>query len=212
MHGSLTAIGLMSGTSMDGIDIAIIKTDGETYVERGANAFQAYSRQERALLLSAVADAAALKQRLKKSPSMVAAEAMITERHGDVVKAFLREHSLNCDDVDVIGFHGQTVLHRPEKGLTVQLGDGRRLADITGIDVIYDFRAADISAGGEGAPLAPIYHRTLAELCDVRRPAAFVNIGGVANVTWIGGKRELLAFDTGPGNALLDDWVSRHTG
>lgn len=212
MDGGQTAIGLMSGTSMDGIDVALIKTDGEKKLKRLASAFQAYSQQERELILSAVNDAAGLKQRTQRSPQLAPAETMITERHGHAVNAFLAEHSLNPGDVDIIGFHGQTVLHRPESRLTVQLGDGQCLADMTGIDVIYDFRAADIAAGGEGAPLAPIYHRALAETCDVSLPAVFINIGGVANVTWIGKTGEMLAFDTGPGNALLDDWVFHHTG
>ncbi|MGI9386714.1 MAG: anhydro-N-acetylmuramic acid kinase [Methyloligellaceae bacterium] len=212
MHRGLTAIGLMSGTSMDGIDVALIRTDGETYVERKATAFQAFTEKERALMLDAVREAAALQQRTARPPQVLAAETMITESHGRLVNGFLAEHGLTGDEVDIIGFHGQTVLHRPERQLTIQLGDGQRLADMTGIDVIYDFRAADISAGGEGAPLAPIYHGALAEFYNVMLPAVFVNIGGVANVTWIGREGALLAFDTGPGNALLDDWVFRHTG
>ena len=111
--------------------------------------------------------------------------------------------------IDVIGYHGHTVLHRPEQRLTVQLGDGAMLARLTGRAVVNDLRAADVQAGGEGAPLAPVY-RVLA--ARARTAVAFVNIGGVANVTWVGRDGALLAFDCGPGNALMDDWAMRHTG
>src|SRR5690606_30092365 len=107
--------------------------------------------------------------------------------------------------------HGQTVLHAPERRLTVQLGDGPLLARLSGIEVVYDLRAADVAAGGQGAPLVPVYHRAMASKLAAR-PVAVVNIGGVANVTWIGRNGTLIAFDTGPGNALIDDWMLRHTG
>jgi len=118
---------------------------------------------------------------------------------------------LTASEIDLIGFHGQTVLHRPDKGLTVPLGDGALLARRLGTPVVFDLRAADVAAGGQGAPLVPAYHRALAASIETR-PVAFINIGGVANVTWIGRGDELLAFDTGPGNALLDDYAMMHTG
>jgi anhydro-N-acetylmuramic acid kinase len=113
--------------------------------------------------------------------------------------------------VGVIGFHGQTVLHAPERRLTVQIGDGAALARHTGLDVVYDLRAADVAAGGQGAPLAPVYHRALAVRLP-ERPVAVLNIGGVGNVTWIGRDGTPIAFDTGPGNALIDDWIQGRTG
>ena len=119
--------------------------------------------------------------------------------------------ALDAGTIDVVGFHGHTVLHAPEQRLTVQIGDGALLAKSTGIDVVYDLRAADVAAGGQGAPLAPVYHRALTARLP-ERPIAVLNIGGVANVTWIGHDGELLAFDTGPGNALIDDWMLRHQG
>jgi anhydro-N-acetylmuramic acid kinase len=135
----------------------------------------------------------------------------LTGRHALVVGEFLQQQGLKPDAVDVIGFHGHTVLHAPERRTTVQIGDGGALAQTTGIDVVYDLRAADVGAGGQGAPLAPVYHRALAaRLSD--RPLAVLNIGGVANVTWIGGDGTLIAFDTGPGNALLDDWMVTRAG
>jgi anhydro-N-acetylmuramic acid kinase len=127
------------------------------------------------------------------------------------VQTFLKANDINAADVGVIGFHGQTLLHRPERGLTIQIGDGQALAARLGIPVIYDFRAADIAAGGQGAPLAPIYHSALARHLGGAQPVAVLNVGGVANVTYIDGD-DLIACDTGPGNALLDDFLRLRTG
>ena len=207
----LTALGLMSGTSMDGIDVALIRTDGERQVERGPSRSFAYDVEMRDRLKVALAEAAALEERTQRPGSLAAVEKEITERHAAAVAAFLEETGTETGALDVIGFHGQTVLHRPEARLTVQLGDAALLARLTGCEVVSDLRAADVAAGGEGAPLASVYHRALASGLP-QRPVVFVNIGGVANVTWIGGEEEILAFDTGPGNALMDDWTARHTG
>jgi anhydro-N-acetylmuramic acid kinase len=139
------------------------------------------------------------------------AEAALTDAHGEAVAALLDETGLKAADIAVIGFHGQTLWHRPGEGRTCQIGDGARLAALTGIDVVNDLRSADLRAGGQGAPLVPVYHRALAT--GLARPLAVLNIGGVANVTWIGAADDaLLGFDTGPGNALLDDWAQAHTG
>ncbi len=205
------ALGLMSGTSMDGIDIALIETDGGTHVRRLGAATIAYPDDVRGRLRQAIADAKGLTRRDERPGCLAAVERELTERHAEAALRFLGDRMLQPSAVDVIGFHGQTVLHRPEKGLTVQLGDGSILADRTGIDVVYDLRAADCAAGGEGAPLAPAYHRALAAKLP-QRPIAFLNVGGVANVTWIGADETLLAFDTGPGNAMIDDLVRRTGG
>jgi anhydro-N-acetylmuramic acid kinase len=138
-------------------------------------------------------------------------ERELTERQAEAALRFIGDRMLQPSAIDVIGFHGQTVLHRPAAGLTVQLGDGRLLAQATGIDVVYDMRAADVAAGGEGAPLAPAYHRALAARLP-QRPCVLLNVGGVANVTWIGANDALIAFDTGPGNAMIDDLMLRATG
>ncbi len=136
-------------------------------------------------------------------------ERALTEVHGEVVRALIAQHSIA--GVDLVGFHGHTILHRPDQGRTWQLGDGALLAGLTGIDVVCDFRSADVAAGGEGAPFAPLYHAALAS--GIEKPVAVLNIGGVANVTWIGpGAGDILAFDTGPGNALIDDWALAHSG
>ena len=208
----MKAIGLMSGTSMDGVDIALLETDGERIAAFGPTGGRDYTGEERAFLREAVEAAAQLSDRTDRTGMLAKAEHLITEIHAEAVDAFLIEHKLARDEVRVVGFHGQTVLHRPDAGLTVQLGDGQLLADLTGIDVVYDFRADDMAEGGEGAPLVPVYHGALAEFSGLPRPAVIVNIGGVANVTFIGEDGGLLAFDTGPGNALLDDWMMLRLG
>jgi anhydro-N-acetylmuramic acid kinase len=204
----VTAIGLMSGTSLDGIDVALIHTDGENIVERGPSMTFAYADYQRELLQTALMDARVIEKRDERPESLASAEQEITNWHIYAVQHFLSE---NPADIDVIGFHGQTVIHKPEKKLTVQLGQGQVLAEKLGIQVVYDMRADDVGAGGQGAPLVPVYHRALAARVT-ERPVAFVNIGGVSNITAIDSQGEMIAFDTGPGNALLDDWAGKHTG
>ena len=202
------AIGLMSGTSLDGIDVALIRTDGEDIVQRGPSQTYAYSEAQRNLLQAALKDAKGLEHRDERPFGLTMTEAALTDWHVQAVENFLKA---NPATVDVVGFHGQTVIHRPEMKLTVQLGDGKALAKRLGLPVVYDMRAADVAAGGQGAPFVPVYHRALATTLP-ERPIAFVNIGGVANVTWIGQQGDMIAFDTGPGNALIDDWALKHTG
>lgn len=202
------AVGLMSGTSMDGIDAALIRTDGLSAVEPLAAMSCTYDE--------------GFRQRLRGVLGKAGLHAEISEeltlRHGDLVAELLHASDLTSSDIAVVGFHGHTVFHDPENGCTVQIGAGRLLAEKTGIDVIADFRSNDVAAGGQGAPFAPLYHAALA---PAARPACFLNIGGVANLTWIGASADparpdvfehLCAFDTGPGGALLDDWVFAHTG
>ncbi len=207
----MRAIGLMSGTSMDGIDVALIDTDGAGEVVRGPSLTVPYGAETRGRIREAVAAARQLRARDERPPVLAEAEREITELHAKAVSSFLAAHKIDAASVDCIGFHGQTVLHRPEAGLTLQLGLGPVLARATGIDVVYDMRAADVAAGGQGAPLAPAYHRALA--IGIRQlPIAFLNLGGVGNVTWVGGDGRLIAFDTGPGNALIDDFLRARTG
>ncbi len=208
----LRAIGLMSGTSLDGVDVALIETDGERRTVSGATGYRPYADEERALLRQALVEGVRLTDRLARPGVLAQAEALITQAHAEAVERFMAENGLSAGDVDVVGFHGQTVLHRPERALTVQIGDGPALAARLRIPVVHDLRAADVAAGGQGAPLVPVFHRALAEAGGLEPPLAVLNIGGVANVTLIGPDGELLAFDTGPGNALLDDWVRERTG
>ena len=192
------AIGLMSGTSLDGIDVALIETDGRDWVAPGPWMTLAYPPEFREKLRSVLGGAGPVAE----------VEQELTGLHGDAVERFLRQHQGAA--VDVAGFHGHTILHRPEERRTWQIGDGAALARRLGVDVVGDFRSADVAAGGEGAPLAPLFHAALATALP--KPLAILNIGGVANATWIGEGGRLLAFDTGPGNAMIDDWVRRHTG
>lgn len=201
----LTAIGLMSGTSLDGVDAALLTTDGTRVTAFGPALTLPYTPAFRAALR------ACLGQRPR--PSWQATIEALTDRHADAVEALLARAGnagTGPAGIDVIGFHGQTVWHDPEHRETIQIGDPQRLADRLRLPVVADFRTADVQAGGQGAPLVPLYHQALA--ADLEKPLAVVNLGGVANVTWIGAENELLAFDTGPGNALIDDWVRATAG
>src|SRR5215472_13508568 len=195
---SWRAIGLMSGTSLDGIDVAMIETDGCHRVTPGPSLTVPYPTQFRERLRSVLGGIG----------PVAAVEADLTELHAEAVEHFLRR--FRGTTVDVVGFHGHTILHHPAERRTWQIGDGALLAQRLGLDVVADFRSADVAAGGQGAPLAPLFHAAL--VAGLPKPLAILNIGGVANVTWVGEADEILAFDTGPGNALIDDWVHRHTG
>ena len=201
----------MSGTSLDGIDVAHIRTDGEAVAERGRPQTYPYTEDQRGLLSKALHAAKTLTGRTARPGILAEAEAALTTWHAEAALAFLAGNNIDAASIDLVGFHGQTVIHRPEKRLTVQLGNGPELARLLGRPVCWDLRAADVAAGGQGAPLVPVYHRALAAAIT-ERPVAFVNIGGVGNITWIGPNDELAAFDTGPGNALIDDWMKARTG
>ncbi|UDF29281.1 UNVERIFIED_ORG: anhydro-N-acetylmuramic acid kinase [Roseateles sp. XES5] len=208
-----TAIGLMSGTSLDGIDVALLRTDGESIVERGPAMGCAYDAAFRRRLQGVLETAKSIEARSERPGDLAEIERELTLRHAEAVRAFLVENGLKPSDIDVIGFHGQTVLHRPDAGLTVQLGDGGLLAEETGIDVVYDMRANDMMHGGQGAPLIPVYHAALAAgLSRAGKAVVFVNIGGISNITFIGGGGTIVAFDSGPGNTLIDQWVETHAG
>ena len=200
MSNFQTALGLMSGTSLDGVDVAMLRTDGTIVEHLGPALTVPYDADFRARLRSVLGGQGPVAQ----------IERELTHIHGQVVRRFLQDHRLTPADIHLLGFHGHTVLHQPDRRRTWQIGDGDYLARMTGIPVVCDFRSADVAAGGQGAPLVPVFHRALA--LSLVRPVAILNIGGVANVTWIGADDAMVAFDTGPGNALLDDWVLRHTG
>ncbi len=194
-------IGLMSGTSLDGVDAAWLDTDGESVTAFGPTLTVPYDDRLRRDLRAILDRAPRL---TPADPALVSAVARLTEYHVQAVKSLGRP-------ADLIGFHGQTILHQPDQRRTWQVGDAALLARETGMPVVHDFRSADVAAGGQGAPLAPVYHAALAR--DETGPLAVLNIGGVANVTWIGVNLEtLIAFDTGPGNGPLDDWITRRTG
>jgi anhydro-N-acetylmuramic acid kinase len=208
----LTAMGLMSGTSLDGVDVALLETDGERIKRLGPTGYRPYSPREQSLLRRALGEAATLTERNVRPGALAEAESLVTRAHAEAVEDFIANNKIEKGKIAVVGFHGQTVLHRPKARLTVQIGDGHALAKRLKLPVAYDFRAADVAAGGEGAPLAPVYHRALVESLDVAKPVAVVNIGGVGNITLIDGNRDPIAFDTGPGNAPIDDLVRARTG
>ncbi len=203
------ALGLMSGTSLDGIDAALIRTDGESILEFGESITIPYGENEKI----------ALREAVYGRGDMLAEEQKITVKHAEVVKTLLKQANLLPKDIEVIGFHGQTVSHRPDEHLTWQIGNGALLAELTKIDVVCDFRRRDVAAGGQGAPLVPLYHAALTRHMEL--PVAILNIGGISNVTWIGRSEnaadelmalDILAFDTGTGNVLLNEWAFKNTG
>ena len=203
-----TVIGMMSGTSLDGVDVALIRSDGAWRIESGPARTYDYTPEQRA----------AIRACLGQEVGSEAAGAAVTGAHTAALRAFISMERLPPAEIDWVGFHGQTIFHDPDNGKTVQIGDAGALADAGGVPVVSDFRSADVRRGGQGAPLAPLYHAALS--AGFEKPLAVLNLGGVANVTWIGagaqgGRVEdtpLLAFDTGPANALLDDWMLRRAG
>jgi anhydro-N-acetylmuramic acid kinase len=207
----LTAIGLMSGTSLDGVDVAVIETDGKKVKAFGPSGYRPYTDFERRLLLQALTEAVHLEAREARPGILREAERVVTTAHAEAVASFKAQNRIASEDIDIVGFHGQTVLHRPADKMTVQIGDAAALARAIHIPVMHDFRAADVAAGGQGAPLVPVYHRALAQSLEREGPVVVLNIGGVSNITYIDGDT-LIACDTGPGNALLDDFMNRTTG
>ena len=202
--GLYRAIGVMSGTSMDAIDVAVIETDGKSAVSTGAGGSYRYPPLVRQRLLEIIADPAVA----ERAP-LADMEVAVTGAHGDAIARFLKDNGVDRAAIDVIGLHGQTVFHRPDRRFTRQLGSATEIAARFGITTVGRFRHADVAAGGEGAPLAPLYHQALA--AGLAQPLMVLNLGGVGNVTYIGGD-DVIAFDTGPASAMMDDFVRRHSG
>ena len=204
----LWAIGLMSGTSLDGIDAALVRTDGETVSELGPAITVPYDEKLQH----------EIREVIYRRGDKAKAARDLTMAHSDVVHELLKDAGMKFNEVSFLGFHGQSIDHRPDEGITVQIGDPALLADRTGIDVIADFRRRDIASGGQGAPMVPLYHAALVR--EMELPVVVLNIGGMANVTWVGRSEkadkliahDIIAFDTGPGNVLLNEWAGLHTG
>jgi anhydro-N-acetylmuramic acid kinase len=199
------ALGVISGTSMDGIDVALVETDGRMKVHPGAGATYPYPDHVRTALLGLIADPVRA-----ESADVPALEAAVTRTHGDAIERFLRERQIGADTLDLIGLHGQTVFHAPRRRMTRQLGSGAEIAARFGVPTVFRFRHADVAAGGEGAPLVPLYHQALA--AQLEKPLMILNLGGVGNVTYLGERDEVIAFDTGPASAMLDDFVGQRRG
>ena len=229
----------MTGTVLDGeIDIALIRSDGDQVFEFGYCGTEKYSASTCELLANAVGDAQGWNFQGPQPESFKQAQAALTEEQSRAVLHSLNLAGFSASDIGLIGFHGQTVLHRPNKfqprsadtalpykttegvgsnlsnagqdegGQTLQLADGKAMAALTGIDVVHDFRSLDMQHGGQGAPLVPVYHRALLASAGLAGDVVIVNLGGVANLTWWDGDSQLIAFDCGPANAPINDWVS----
>lgn len=190
----------MSGTSADGVDAALIRTDGEQKVEVGASIMLPYTEAQRKELLAL----------MKGQGDRDEIERGLTIKHIEAVEELIKKSGLERSEIKLIGFHGQTIRHAPAEGITEQLGNAPFMVAQTGISVVSDFRRRDVAQGGQGAPLVPLYHA--ARAANLPKPLMVVNIGGVANVTYLGANKEILAFDCGPGNALMDDWMRYHAG
>lgn len=203
-NGLVTAVGAISGTSMDAIDIALVETDGDGIVRPLGGAAYAYPAELRTKLQTLIADPI----RAEHDP-LEALEAEVTDAFSGAIRRFLQESGRAASTIDLVGLHGQTVFHRPERRVTRQLGDGARMAATLGIDVVNRFRHADVAAGGQGAPLVPLYHAALAR--KLATPLMVLNLGGVANITYLDSET-IIACDTGPASALIDDAMLRHFG
>ncbi|MGY8985910.1 MAG: anhydro-N-acetylmuramic acid kinase [Sphingomonadales bacterium] len=205
------AVGLMSGTSLDGIDAALIETDGVKYVRHISNYFLPYPKDLRSNIKEAIFLAKSIRNKNVKCPHIISLEKEITLLHAEATNNLLLFANLKPKNIDIVGFHGQTISHDPVNKFTWQIGDGAQLAILIGIEVVNKFRDRDVKFGGQGAPLVPLYHLALFNTKEIKRPVVILNIGGVSNLTYIGqGIGNLIGFDTGPGNALIDDWVMKH--
>jgi anhydro-N-acetylmuramic acid kinase len=207
----------MTGTSLDAVDMAVLQTDGETIAAFGPAGERKLSPAARAVIEDATLAARAWPRDAPEPGIFAIAARAVADEHLAAAREFLEAARIAAKSLDFIGVHGQTVLHEaptPERptGRTVQLIDAHRIADALGLPVAYDFRSADVAAGGHGAPLAPIYHQALTRWSNIRPPVAVVNLGGVGNITLVGEDDALEAFDTGPANGMIDLLVQARTG
>jgi anhydro-N-acetylmuramic acid kinase len=204
----MRVLGFMTGTSLDAVDMAVLETDGEAIQAFGPAGERKLSDVTRDLMLAATEAALRWPRRAPRPAIFAEAAQAGAEEHFAAAEEFLATHGLAWSDIELIGMHGQTVLHERPKagqpGRTVQLGNAQWLASRTGVPVAHDFRSDDVDAGGEGAPLAPAYHAARARYDELKAPLGVLNIGGVANLTLWGGDDDFTAFDTGPGNGMID--------
>ncbi|NUH64413.1 anhydro-N-acetylmuramic acid kinase [Sulfitobacter sp. S0837] len=205
--GVVTALGMMSGTSLDGVDAAVLRTDGHDITSFGKSAYRSYTNQEREVITAGFGH--------WHGPEVEAARAAVEAAHLELLREILEEDTA----VELVGFHGQTLAHAPRMQGTLQVGDGAQLARDIGLPVVWDFRSADVELGGEGAPLAPFFHHACARYAGRTGPVAFLNLGGVGNLTWVDPRISrpeeegaLLAFDTGPANAPINDLMQARLG
>ena len=209
MNKILYSLGLMSGTSMDGIDASIIKSDGEQFLEIIDDIYLEYDDQLKSELKKAI-DSCSSKEVFKKlSNSINDLENKITLKHSQACKLIIEKNK--GIKIDIIGFHGQTILHKPQNGYSIQIGDSKLLSKLTNTTVVSNFRENDILNGGQGAPLTPLYHYLILSKIKSNLPSAMINIGGITNITYVDNHDKIIGFDTGPGNYLIDKWVKTNS-
>ena len=210
MEKFYTSLGLMSGTSMDGVDASVIKSDGENNYEPIFNKYFEYDEVIYSNLLNLRDKINSIKDLTTNSYQIKELERKITLFHAKISKETIKSAGI---DVDLVGFHGQTILHNAQEKISKQIGDGNLLSSLLKKEIVYNFRENDILNGGKGAPLAPIFHNLLVSKNQIEKPACVLNVGGIANITLVVSKNneDLISFDVGPGNCLLDEWVRRHT-
>ncbi len=217
VKAAMKVLGFMTGTSLDAVDMAVLDTDGEAILAFGPAGERKLDPAVRALVEAAIVAGRSWPWGAPPPAEFEIAATAIADQHLLAAGEFLAESGVSLTEMDLVGVHGQTVLHEPPlptrpAGRTVQLIDAGRVARGLGLPVAYDFRTADVSAGGQGAPLAPIYHRALVRWSGLDGPVAVLNLGGVGNVTLVTPSGELEAWDTGPANGMIDLWVQAHSG
>jgi anhydro-N-acetylmuramic acid kinase len=210
MEKFYTSLGLMSGTSMDGVDASIIRSEGENNYQPIFDKYFEYDEVTYSDLRNLRDKINSIKDLTANSYQINELERKITLFHAKISKEIIKDAGI---DVDLVGFHGQTIFHNAQEKISKQIGDGKLLSGLLKKDVIYNFRENDINNGGQGAPLAPIFHNLLVNQNQIERPTCVLNIGGIANITIVVSKNneDLKSFDVGPGNCLLDEWVRRYT-
>ena len=203
----ITSIGLMSGTSGDGIDISIIQSDGEDHLNFLGNYYFQYSPRLKSEI-TALKEKILSKEDLKKNEKIIKDfEKKLTDVHAFSVNEALLKLNIPKKKINLVGFHGQTIFHSFRDKISKQIADGKLLSKLLNLDVVYDFRKEDINNGGQGAPLTPIYHSLIQKKIGIEQPVVFINIGGISNLTFIGSDQKLKSFDTGPGNCLIDQFI-----
>ncbi|MDB9827178.1 anhydro-N-acetylmuramic acid kinase [Candidatus Pelagibacter sp.] len=210
MEKFYTSLGLMSGTSMDGVDASIIRSDGENNYEPIFDKYFEYDETIYSDLLNLRNKINSIKDLTTNSYQISELERKITLFHAKISKEIIMNTAI---DVNLVGFHGQTIFHNAQEKISKQIGDGNLLSSLLKKDVVNNFREKDILNGGQGAPLAPIFHNLLINQNHIEKPACVLNVGGIVNITLVISKKneDLKSFDVGPGNCLLDEWVRRHT-
>jgi anhydro-N-acetylmuramic acid kinase len=209
MNQNYYSLGLMSGTSMDGVDASIIKSDGELSLKIIDEMYFEYEDKLK-LELKEIVKQATSKKMIRKFKSRIKdLEENITKFHAHISNFIIKKNK--GIKIDIVGFHGQTILHKPKEGYSIQIGNPRLLSKLIKKKVVFNFREKDIINGGQGAPLSPLYHRLLIHKIKLNYPSAIINIGGISNITYFNDIDDLCSFDLGPGNCLIDQWIYKHT-